>query len=146
MTDEKSILIIEDDPDTAAAMKMVLEAHSCSVTIAADPSSGFEAAVRHKPKVIILDVMFGKEEQTKGFDYAVKFKQEKDLAGIPILMITAVNIQHPDFHFSPDTDEEFLPVDDFIDKPAQPDDLVQKVERLLSQGVSKWVNWPDMSG
>lgn len=33
--------------------------------------------------------------------------------------------------------------DDFIDKPAQPEDLIQKVEELLKIKISKWVNWPE---
>ena len=46
---------------------------------------------KEKPDLVILDVMFGEEEKIKGFDYAVKMKQDKALAPIPILMLTAVN-------------------------------------------------------
>jgi len=40
-------------------------------------------AKKMKPNLIILDVMFGKQEKTKGFDCAVKMKQDKDLAPVP---------------------------------------------------------------
>ena len=98
---------------------------------------------KEKPDLVILDVMFGEEEKIKGFDYAVKMKQDKALAPIPILMLTAVNVQHPTFHFSPDSDGEYLPVDEFIDKPAQPEELVGKVKKLMQMKISKWVNWPN---
>ena len=146
MNMERKILIIEDDADTAAAMRVVLEAHNYEVLTEIDPVAGLEAAQKELPNVIVLDVMFGKGEQTKGFDYAVKFKQDPILAPIPILMITAVNIKHPDFSFSPKSDGEYLPVDDFIDKPAQPEDLVQKVEKLLGLEKSAWSNWPEKDG
>ena len=100
-------------------------------------------AREQRPDLILLDVMFGSRQESLGFDFAVKFRQDKALASIPILMITSVNKQDVSFHFSPDTDEKYLPVDGFIDKPAEPDDLAQKVDALLKQGVSVWANWPD---
>ena len=89
--------------------------------------------------------MFGGAGEKKGFDYAVKLKQEKVLAPIPILMITSVNLQLPTYHFSPNTDGEYLPVDDFVDKPAPPEVLTEKVKTLLEMKTSKWENWPNPS-
>lgn len=142
MTEQRVILLIEDDRDIASAMKMTLEAQNLQVILTDNPEDGFQEAKKKKPGLIILDVMFGKKEETKGFDYALLMKQDKTLAPIPILMVTAVNTRYPRFNFSPMTDGEYLPVDDFIDKPAQPDELIQKVERLLKQKVSKWADWP----
>ena len=143
MSDKATILMIEDDEDTASAMEVVLEARGYQVILADNPADGLQTAKERRPDLIILDVMFGEREKTEGFDYAQKLKLDKDLAPIPILMITSVNVRRPGYKFSPDTDGEYLPVDDFIDKPAKPDDLVQKVERLLSQKVSRWANWPN---
>ncbi|UCF96963.1 MAG: response regulator [Spirochaetaceae bacterium] len=145
MNKKATIFIIEDDPDAAEVMKVTLQAKDYKVLTASEPEKGFAKAKQAKPDLIILDVMFGKQETAKGFDYAVKMKQDKDLAAIPILMVTAVNIRHPGFKFSPETDMEYLPVDDFIDKPAQPRDLVEKVEKLLEQKVSRWRAWPQKS-
>ncbi|RKX79165.1 MAG: hypothetical protein DRP87_04165 [Spirochaetes bacterium] len=95
--------------------------------------------------MIILDVMFGTKDKTKGFDYAVKMRQDRQTAAIPILMITALNIKHPQFGFSDKKDGEYLRVDDFIDKPAKPEELLSKVERLLKQKVINWANWLETS-
>lgn len=143
MTEQPKILIIEDDIDMVEAMKITLEAKKYQVNTVFSPEEGFQKAKEEKPDLIILDVMFGSKKQTKGFDYAVKMRQDKMLAPIPILMVTAVNVQNPDFSFFPQSDGEYLPVDDFIDKPAQPEDLVQKVKKLLKMKISKWVNWPE---
>lgn len=67
---------------------------------------------------------------------------DKELVAIPILMITAVNSKYA-FSFSPETDGKYLPVDDFVDKPVQPDELINRVEKLLEQKTSVWINWPD---
>ena len=143
MKEEATILIIEDDTDLIEAMKITLEAENYRILSATDPEEGINAAKKEKPDLVILDVMFGEEDIIKGFDYAVKMKQDKALAPIPILMLTAVNVRHPTFHFSPDSDGEYLPVDEFIDKPAQPEELVEMVKKLMQMKISKWVNWPN---
>ncbi len=139
------ILIIEDDEDMVEAMKWALSPIHCEIETANHPEAGIELAKKQPPDLIILDVMFGPDEKTEGFDYAIKFKQDKRLVSVPILMTTAVNREYPGFRFSDETDEEFLPVDDFIDKPAPPDILLEKVKNLLDQKTSKWAHWPDKS-
>lgn len=145
MAERAMILIIEDDEDTVEAMKITLEAENYRVLSAFNPDEGLKMAKDERPDLIILDVMFGKKEKSKGFDYAIKMKQERALAPVPILMVTAINVRRPEFGFSTETDGEFLPVDDFIDKPAQPEDLVGKVKKLLALKTSRWVNWPNQT-
>jgi DNA-binding response OmpR family regulator len=143
MAGAAKVLIIEDDIDLIEAMRVTLEAERYTVITATNPERGVELATEERPDVIILDVMFGADERSKGFDYAVKMKMDKKLAPVPILMVTSINVRYPEFQFSPKSDGEFLPVDDFIDKPAQPKELIQKVQKLLEAKVSKWVNWPN---
>ena len=140
MNTSKKVLIIEDDVDLVEAMKIILEAEEYSVMTSYTPDEGFQMAESNLPDLIILDAMFERSHKARGFDYAVKMKQNAALAPIPILMVSAVNKEHPGFGFSPG---EFLPVDDFIDKPAQPEDLVSKARQLMAQGTSRWVDWPN---
>lgn len=143
MSEASKVLIVEDDRDIAEAMRMSLEAQGFRVTTSADVAEGFQKAAEIVPDVIVLDVMFGAKGETKGFDYAVKIRTHPALKAVPILMVTAVNVKNPGFAFSPVNDAEFLPVDDFIEKPAKPGELVQKVKNLIAQKISKWANWPD---
>ena len=145
MKEQSKILIIEDDVDLIEAMKIPLEAENYKVLSATDPDDGLEKAKKEQPHLIILDVMFGETKEKKGFDYAVRIKREKTLAPIPILMLTSVNVQLPTYHFSPKTDGEYLPVDEFIDKPAPPEVLTEKVKKLIEMKTSKWANWPNPS-
>jgi CheY-like chemotaxis protein len=87
--------------------------------------------------------MFGSKGESQGFKFANKIRTDSQFSGTPVLMLTAINSQNPFFNFSPDTDDEYLPVDSFLDKPVQFDELFQKVEQLLRQKISKWKNWPD---
>ena len=143
MNEKPTILIIEDDADLVAAMKKMLENKGHNVVVAYDPEEGTEKLRHERPDLIILDVMFGSLGESKGFDFAQKIRNDKQIADIPILMLTAINTEKPYFNFSPDTDGEFLPVDSFLDKPVKSDELFLKVEDLLKQKTSKWRNWPE---
>jgi len=128
MTEQKKILIIEDDLDIIETMKVILQSKKYQVISANDGKEGFEKAKSERPDLIILDVMMNR--QTEGFDVAQNLRKDEKTKYIPILMITAIT-QKTGFLFSPDTDGEFLPVDDFVEKPIQPDDLLHRVEKLL---------------
>ena len=52
------------------------------------------------------------------------------LRRIPIIMVSSIASSPMAEMFPTD---EYLPVDSWISKPAQPDDLLRKVERLLGQ-------------
>ncbi len=143
MNEKPKILIIEDDIDLVAAMKIMLENKGYNIIVAYDPEEGNEKLSQERPDLIILDVMFGSKGESKGFDFAQKIRTDRQFAGTPILMLTAINTQKPFFNFSPDTDGEYLPVDAFLDKPVKSDELFLKVEDLLKQKTSKWRNWPE---
>ncbi len=146
MKDKPRILIIEDDRDFVAAMKAMLESKDYKVSFEYDTDKGYDTLNRESCDLIILDVMFGTKGDSKGFDFANRIKTEVQFRDIPVLMLTAINTQHPFFNFSPETDGEFLPVDSFLDKPVRFDELLRKVEELLKQKKSKWSDWPDIQG
>ena len=140
------ILIIEDDADFAQAVRVMLEAHGHDVELAESPDAGLPKAREYRPDLIILDVMFGKEGRTGGFDCALSIRKDERLAPIPVLMVTAVNRYFHGFRYSDETDGEYLPVDGFIDKPVLPLDLIEKVNALLARKTSRWRNWPEVEG
>jgi len=143
MNAKSKILIIEDDTDLVAALKILLEARNYQVSTAYDPEEGSRKLYQERPDLIILDVMFGNKGESKGFDFAQKVRFDKQYSDIPVLMLSAVNTEKPFFDFSPETDGEFLPVDSFIDKPVKTEELYKKVEELINQKTSKWRNWPE---
>jgi DNA-binding response OmpR family regulator len=146
MNNTKKILIIDDDQDLVEAIALILEAKNYQVLKAYNTETGMRKIKQENPSLIILDVMFGDNKgKARGFDLAVQVRKDKSIAGVPILMLTSINEAYPGFNFSPATDKEFLPVDDFINKPAQPDELIEKVEKLLQFKKSKWFNWPEIA-
>lgn len=128
------ILIIDDDPDIVLAVRMTLEAEGYEVVEASSGEQGIESIKSEHPDLIILDVMM--ETKTEGFQMALKLRSPDptseyiDYKDIPILMLTAIHSTTP-LAFEPDID--YLPVELFVDKPIDPDNLVNKIEWLLSR-------------
>lgn len=126
------ILIIDDDPDIVEAMKVVLKSRNYEVAMARSGQEGLEKVKLEKPDLIILDVMM--ETGDKGFEVAREFKKDKNYKDIPILMLTAIK-ERTGLDFKNEAgDEVWLPVDDYCDKPLNPQELISKVETLLKKG------------
>ncbi|MBI3752749.1 MAG: response regulator [Deltaproteobacteria bacterium] len=122
------ILIIDDDADIVEAIKIVLESKGYKVISANEGDAGYKKAETERPDLIILDVMMKTKDQ--GFQVSYKLKNHPELAKIPILMLTSVG-RETGFQFSKETDEEYLPVDELVEKPIKPKELLAKVEKLL---------------
>lgn len=128
------ILIIDDDPDIVLSVRLCLQGAGHEVFDARNGEEGLRVLEQHKPELIILDVMM--DTTTEGFQVALKLRSPDPAsplapyAGIPILMLTALH-STTDLRFGPD--EDYLPVDAFVDKPIDPDKLVDKVNALLKQ-------------
>ena len=114
-----------------------MESRHYEVVTASNKEQAIERTEDSEPDLIILDVMMS--HVTDGFEVARKLRSDSQTKRIPIIMLTSIHKEldkklSPGFiRYSPETDGEYLPVDDFIDKPIQPDDLVERVEKLLSR-------------
>jgi len=113
------------------AMKVVLESKQYQVAVAKNGQEGFRKVKTDKPNLIILDVMM--ETSDKGFELARDLKKDPDYKDIPILMLTAIK-ERTGLGFEKEAgDPDWLPVDDYCDKPLNPEELISKVEVLLGK-------------
>lgn len=127
----KKILIIDDDLDLIEATRVVLEDKGYKVSSANNKDEGFKAVEETHPDLIIMDVMMDK--MSDGFDLSRKLKNNDCHKHIPILMMTSVG-EKTGFKFSEAAgDKTWLPVDGFVEKPVKPDNLIAKIEKLLSK-------------
>jgi CheY-like chemotaxis protein len=130
----KQILLVDDDPDQRLTLKLPLEAAGYAVAEAASLEEGTKAVKKVKPDLIILDVMM--DTMTSGFQLALAIhspdpKSEfKEFKNTPIIMLTAIHSKTP-MHFRPD--EDYLPVDEFLEKPVEPDLLLATVRKHLPE-------------
>ena len=128
---QAKILIIDDDPDITAAMRIILENEGYEVLNALESGAGMNRLKEVRPDLIILDVMMRTSQE--GFELSRELKHNKQYKDIPILMLTGVK-QKTGLDFKADAgDEAWLPVEEYLDKPVRPDILLAKVEDLLSR-------------
>jgi len=131
-TVKKRILVIDDDPDIVQALRLTLQGNY-DVYSASSGQEGLRKVKEVSPDLIILDVMM--ETQTEGFQVSLALRSRDPdseyaaYAQVPILMLTAIHQTTP-LRFSPDSD--YLPVDDFVEKPVKPGILLAKVKKLLA--------------
>jgi CheY-like chemotaxis protein len=118
------ILIVDDDPDVVDGCRLVLEKEGFSVVEAASGKEGLKIIETEYPDLIILDVMM--EEPDDGISMAQKLR--KDGFTKPILMLSSIGRLS---EMKYDKDDDRLPVDEFVNKPVKPSDLVAKIKKLL---------------
>ncbi|MCW5977725.1 MAG: response regulator [Bryobacteraceae bacterium] len=136
MSEGSRILIVDDDKDLVAALRVALESKGLRVTAAHDLSTGLEAAAAQRPDCIILDVMM--PNATEGFHFVWRLRQKDEayFKDVPIIILTAIH-ERTELRFYPDSGDgtyqagEYLPVQDFVDKPVDPAVLLERIERVL---------------
>lgn len=129
---DRTILVIDDDIDLVEIIRVTLEGEGFNVIDAQNGARGLRLASEQTPDLIILDVMMG--EIDEGFQVAYELRNREETREIPILMLTAV-VDQTGFDFDPEKDAEFLPVNEFIQKPVAPKELVDLVRKHLPTSV-----------
>jgi CheY-like chemotaxis protein len=122
---KKKVLVVDDEKELVEVTRVLLESNGFEVSAAYSGEEGMKAALAQKPDVIILDVMM--ETTSAGFDVARWLRGQDATRKIPIIMLTAVN-QNVPWRFG--TDEVWLPVDVFLDKPVSPEKLLREVKKI----------------
>ena len=85
----KSVLIIDDEPAITAALMIRLEAAGYRVFHAINGLAGVEAAWRHRPEVIVLDIRM---PDIDGYEVCTRIRNAPELAETPIVFLSA-NVQ-----------------------------------------------------
>jgi len=136
MADSAKILVVDDDPDVVEATQLVLEAKGYQVVTAGSAEAGLKQVAAERPDLILLDVMM--PEGTEGFHFVWTLRRDQDpqLRDTPIIILSGIH-DRTKLRFYPDQSDgtyeagEYLPVQEFVDKPIDAEDLVRRVERVL---------------
>ena len=118
--DEKVILLVDDDRELNDGLRFVLERQGHRVIQAYDGVEAKELVQRHRPDLMVLDMMMPK---TGG--YPVLEYLHKQSEALPVIMITAKEgSQHKIY-------AEYLGVVDYLNKPFPIERFLQSVEKSL---------------
>lgn len=125
MSEKKHILIVEDDKNISKLIKYNLEKEGflCTVVITGEEAINFLDS--QTADLILLDIMLPKID---GFETCRRIRQEKTMAGIPIIMLTARG-EEVDRIVGLE-----LGADDYMVKPFSPRELILRVKAVLKRG------------
>ena len=128
------IYIIDDDRNIVESMSIVLKKNGYEVASQYTEENVVDNLLDSKPDMVILDVMFP-QNVSAGFDIAREIKKDKRVSHIPIIMLSAINEKgvYSGTFSNTDRDNSWLPVDEFVEKPIKPDQLLEKVKSILNQ-------------
>ena len=121
------ILLVDDDIDFVEATKTVLEKESYDVIVASQGDEGLQKAREENPDLILLDIIMPVKD---GFTAAEQLKKDPQLSKIPVLMLTSFSSRGQ--QTSIPTSRGFdLEVEDYIEKPVSPEELLASIKRYL---------------
>lgn len=120
----KHILSIEDEEHIQRLIKLILEKHDYSVTLAGDGEEGLEKAMKNSPRpnLILLDI---KMPGMDGLKVLRILKSNVETRDIPVVMLSALSHQNIVLQGVK------LGAKDYIRKPFNPNDLVEKIANIL---------------
>ncbi|MDX1663442.1 MAG: response regulator [Candidatus Promineifilaceae bacterium] len=124
------ILIIDDHPDTLQLMELALQRRGYHVTGALSGVEGLRAAEKMEPDLVLLDIMMPKMD---GIAVLREIRAHQRLNALPVIMFTAKN-QAVDKQKGLEAG-----ADDYLAKPTQLDELVNRIEGILARGVRRQV-------
>lgn len=125
MSQKKRILLIEDDADISALIKLQAEMLGYKLHAEVDGLNGYRAVEREKPDIVILDIMLPGQN---GFDVCRKIKSNPDLKNIPVIILSAKG-EELDVVLGLE-----LGADDYVAKPFSPKILFSRVKAVLRRG------------
>lgn len=122
MTKHK-ILVVDDDPAIAREVRRYLGNDKYEVVDAPDGERGLIYAIKKRPDLVVLDVEMPK---MRGWEVCKLLKHNKYTEKIPVLILTSRS----------DLSDIMIAMqqgaDDYLSKPFTKDELILRIERLLS--------------
>ena len=121
----KTIVIVEDEPDILEILTYNLKREGFNVLSADNGPQGLALIKQHLPDIALLDLMLPGMD---GLEICQQVRSDTSCAHIPIIMVTA-KCEESDIVIGLG-----LGADDYISKPFSPKELIARIKALLRRG------------
>lgn len=123
---QKTILVVDDDPDIVLANRLVLESAGYAVEVAESGEACLVKMRASRPDLVLMDVMMA--NPLDGYYTTQQIADDPHLREIPILMISSITTSQYAAAFPTD---QYLDIREFISKPVEPEVLLGKIRQYL---------------
>jgi DNA-binding response OmpR family regulator len=124
MDTQRTITVVDDNPDIITIVKTILEGKGYQVLSASSGQELLNLLVDRKPDLIILDIMM---PEMDGLEVLGRLKAVTETASIPVILLTA-KVQYEDV-----LGGYKLGADYYITKPFTSTQLVNGINLLLGE-------------
>jgi CheY-like chemotaxis protein len=129
--EQSKILVVDDDPDIIEAITTVLDSmDEYDVSTARDGLECMEAVKKDPPDLIILDLLMPRMD---GFAVVRELREKPHYGKLPIMILTSVREDASYRRYELETGLS-MDVQDYIEKPVPPAELLRRVGKLLKRG------------
>ncbi len=131
MEQQYKILVVDDDPDIIEAITTILESvDEYEVHTARDGLQCIEAIKQNPPDLLILDLLMPRMD---GFAVVRELREKPHYGKLPIMILTSVREDASYRRYELETGLA-MDVQDYIEKPVPPAELLRRVGKLLKRG------------
>ena len=120
MSEDATILVVDDVPQNVRLLEAVLVSQGYDVVSANDGNGALELVASAKPDLVLLDVMMPPPD---GYEVCRRLREVEETAVLPVIMVTASTSER--------TEAIRAGADDLIAKPFNHDELLARVRSLL---------------
>jgi DNA-binding response OmpR family regulator len=123
---QSTVLVVDDDPVIVELLRVNFEMEGYHVLAATDGEEGLARVTSDRPDILVLDVMMPRLD---GLEVARRLRRHAATKELPIILLSA-KAQGPDVQAG------LAVADDYVTKPFDPLELLDRVARLLGAQAS----------
>jgi len=127
----KKVLVVDDEMDIRVFMTTLLETSGFKPIAAEDGKQGLDLARKHKPSLVIMDVMMPKES---GIYLYRELKKDPELKDIPVIMVSALarkTFMHSQSVLDAYEGGQMPEPAAYIEKPPEADEILDTIQKIL---------------
>jgi CheY-like chemotaxis protein len=121
------ILVVDDDPKALLLMEAILEPYGYDVVLVTDCKQAIPTVKEERPDLILLDIMM---PVLDGYTILKKIKQEEAMKNIPVVMVTALELDGNKVFAS------IVGASAYITKPIEKKVLLETIAQFLPDSTS----------
>ncbi len=125
MPEKKTILIIDDEPDTLTYFRTLLEDNGYITVTAENGEEGLKRLEELTPDLITLDISM---PEMSGIKYYRTLRENEKWKSIPIIIVTGVSDNLRQFI---STRKQVPPPDGYISKPVEEKEMLDLISELV---------------